>query len=101
MENMVNDHTMTGCPGVRFAPPALRTIYALCIDRFEDLDLELRSSPTPKRAQEAAREKACVETIIRLICNAGMAPVLDGTAVCPTLELLDLAAQLQPFKCQA
>lgn len=92
MDNMVNDHTMTRCPGVRFAPPALRTIYALCIDRFEDLDMELRSSPTPKRAQEAATEKACVETIIRLICNAGMASVLDGIPVRPALALVDLPA---------
>ena len=74
MTNMANDPTPAICPGVKATPSNMRTIYALCIERFEALDMELRSLPTAQRKGQVAQEKACVETIIQLICNAGIAP---------------------------
>ena len=77
----VNGHNTTICPSVNFTAPDLSTIYALCIARFEDLDIELRSLPTPQRGKQAAEEKVRVESVIRQICNADVALVIDGVAV--------------------
>lgn len=90
METVVNDHIPSINPGVRFTAADLKTVYAVCIDRFEDLDMELRSRPTEQRRKEAAAEKACVEAVLRQICNASMKPVLDGVATGTALSLVSL-----------
>jgi hypothetical protein len=51
-----------------FTAVDVRTIYAVFIDRYEHLDMVLRSLPSPKAREEAQEEKARVETIIRHIC---------------------------------
>ena len=89
MENVVSGHTPSINPGVRFTAADLKTVYAVCIDRFEDLDMELRSLPSEQRRKEAAAEKACVEAVLRQICNAGNAPLLDGVATGTALSLVN------------
>lgn len=88
MENLVNGHTPSINPGVRFTAADLKTVYAVCIDRFEDLDMELRSLPTEQRRKEAAVEKACVEAVLCQICNAGHASLLDCVAIGTALSLV-------------
>lgn len=98
MENVVNGHTPSINPDVRFTAADLKTVYAVCIDRFEDLDMELRSLPNEQRRKEASAEKACVEAVIRQICNAGLTPVADGAPIGPTLSLVVLPPLMPCFR---
>jgi hypothetical protein len=100
MENMVNDHMPSINPGVRFTAADLKTVYAVCIDRFEDLDMELRSRPTEQRRKDAAAEKACVEAVLRQICNAGVTPV-DCVRTGTALSIVSLYKGDIPATCTA
>jgi hypothetical protein len=51
-----------------FTAVDVRTIYAVFIDRYEHLDMVLRSLPSPQTRDQAQEEKTRVETIIRRIC---------------------------------
>lgn len=89
MENLVNVRIESINPSFRFTASDLKTVYAVCIDRFEDLNMELRSLPSEHRRREATAEMACVEAVLRQICNAGMAPILDCVATGTALSLLN------------
>lgn len=58
----------TNNPYGDFTAVDVRTIYSVFIDRYEHLDMVLRSLPSPQARDEAQEEKARVETIIRRIC---------------------------------
>lgn len=90
MENVANGHKAALDQAVRFTAADLQTIYAVFIDRFEHLDMVLRSLPTPQRREEAAEEMKHVKAVIRHFCNAGVTPAADGTAISPALSLVAL-----------